>query len=148
MLQSFTFLRPLKPQLTCNDLSYGNAKSLTHYEKQKIIKHINTKSGVLVVSYEALRNEYELLRRVTWDHCILDEAQKIKNSKSQVYAAAIGLKAHHKLVLSGTPLQNNLQELWSLFSFVQPGLLGDLPFFEKKFVATIMAGGFSKATEM
>ena len=58
----------------------------------------------------------------------------------------MSLNARNKLILSGTPMQNNLQELWSLFSFVQPGLLGTLPFFEKEFCETIMKGGFSTAS--
>ena len=77
---------------------------------------------------------------------MLDEAQRIKNCKSLAYKAAMSLRTTNRLVLSGTPMQNNLQELWSLFSFVQPGLLGTLQFFERDFIHTIMKGGFSKAS--
>ena len=103
---------------------------------------------MLVVSYESLRIDKKILQSIYWHYCILDEAQRIKNCKSQAYEAAIKLSTEHKLVLSGTPMQNNLQELWSLFNFVEPNLLGDLQFFEKEFVETIMKGGFSKATNL
>ena len=67
-----------------------------------------------------MRIEAELLQVALgeWYYIVLDEAQKIKNWKSQVYAACTGLKASHRLILSGTPMQNSLKELWSLFSFV------------------------------
>ena len=65
-----------------------------------------------------------------------------------MYDAVIKLETTHKLILSGTPMQNNLQELLSLFNFVEPNLLGNIQFFEKEFVETIMKGGFLKATNL
>lgn len=56
--------------------------------------------------------------------------------------------SRHRLILSGTPMQNNLQELWSLFHFVQPGLLGELSYFEHQFCKTIIKGGYSNATDV
>jgi DNA excision repair protein ERCC-6 len=53
----------------------------------------------------------------------------------------------HRLVLTGTPMQNNLQELWALFSFVEPGLLGELEFFTKKFCQVILKGGYTGASQ-
>ena len=64
--------------------------------------------GLLIVSYEGLRIDADLLSLTRWHYCILDEAQKIKNSKSQAYEAAMSLRSSHKLILSGTPMQNNL----------------------------------------
>lgn len=81
-------------------------------------------------------------------YIILDEAQKIKNCDSLVHKAVMALSAHHRLILSGTPMQNNLQELWSLFNFIQPGLLGELDYFENQFCKTIIKGGYTKATEV
>lgn len=100
------------------------------------------------MSYEGLRMDKTILQSNYWHYCILDEAQRIKNCKSQAYEAAINLQTANKLILSGTPMQNNLQELWSLFNFVEPNLLGNMQFFEKEFVDTIMKGGFSKATNI
>ena len=73
---------------------------------------------MLVVSYEGMRIDGSLLHAQRWHYVILDEAQRIKNWKSQAYKAAVNLCSAHRLVLSGTPMQNNLQELWSLFSFL------------------------------
>ena len=101
----------------------------------------------MVTSYEFLRAESEKFQvKGRWYYVILDEAQKIKNSESLVHKAVMGLSAEHRLILSGTPMQNSLQELWSLFNFVQPGLLGQLDFFEHQFCKTIIKGGYTRAT--
>jgi DNA excision repair protein ERCC-6 len=106
-------------------------------------------SGVLVTSYEFVRGEAERFQdKGRWHYVILDEAQKIKNSESLVHKAVMGLNAEHRLILSGTPMQNSLQELWSLFNFVQPGLLGQLDFFEHQFCKTIIKGGYTRASEV
>jgi non-specific serine/threonine protein kinase len=89
-------------------------------------------NGLVITSYEFLRTEVELFQRRQWFYIILDEAQKIKNSLSLTHQSTTSLQAYHRLILSGTPMQNNLGELWSLFNFVQPGLLGDLDYFEKQ----------------
>jgi DNA excision repair protein ERCC-6 len=58
------------------------------------------------------------------------------------------VEAEHRVILSGTPMQNNLSELWSLFNFIQPGLIGQLDFFENTFCKTIIKGGYTKATDV
>ena len=63
---------------------------------------------------------------------ILDEAQKIKNCGTQIHQASLDVRAQNKLILSGTPIENSLSELWCLFNFVQPGLLGEKEYFEKE----------------
>jgi SNF2 family DNA or RNA helicase len=70
---------------------------------------------------------------VTWDVVVLDEGQFIKNPKSQVALAARALPARHRVVLTGTPIENRLTDLWSLFAFAQPGLLGDQVNFRKQY---------------
>ena len=74
----------------------------------KIINHLGSHGGILVISYEGMRIDAGLLQSICWFYSILDEAQKIKNHKSQAYKAAMSISAAHKLVLSGTPMQNNL----------------------------------------
>ena len=67
---------------------------------------------------------------------------------SQINEATQFLKSEHRLILSGTPMENSLQELWSLVNFVEPGLLGTLEFFEKEFCHAIVRGGFTDADKV
>jgi SNF2 family DNA or RNA helicase len=79
---------------------------------------------VIVTTYGTLRRDAALLKDVTFDYAILDEAQAIKNAATESAKAARLLRAEHRLALSGTPVQNHLGELWSLFEFLNPGMLG------------------------
>ncbi len=79
---------------------------------------------VVVVTYGTLRRDIELLKEVAFDYVILDEAQAIKNASTAAARAARLLRGRHRLALSGTPVENHLGELWSLFEFLNPGLLG------------------------
>jgi len=88
---------------------------------------------VLVANYTQLRRHSAKFRSVKWDVVVLDEGQFIKNPTSQVALAARGLPARHRLVLTGTPIENRLSDLWSLFAFAQPGLLGDHTSFRKQY---------------
>ena len=105
----------------------------------------------MITSYEYLRSDIEIFQRRDkggWFYVILDEAQKIKNTESQINKAIMTISSQNRLILSGTPMQNNLQELWSLFHFVQPGLLGELDYFENMFCKTIIKGGYTNATDV
>ena len=79
---------------------------------------------LVITTYGTLRQEAELLARRHFDYAILDEGQIIKNASSGVARAACLLHADHRLVLSGTPIENHPGELWSLFEFLNPGMLG------------------------
>ncbi|KAK6782737.1 hypothetical protein RDI58_020533 [Solanum bulbocastanum] len=80
--------------------------------------------NVIVTSYDVIRKDVDHLRQLFWNYCILDEGHIIKNSKSKITVAVKQLKAQHRLILSGTPIQNNVLDLWSLFDFLMPGFLG------------------------
>ncbi len=88
---------------------------------------------ILVANYTQLRRHAERFRSVTWDVVVRDEGQVIKNPKSQVALAARSLPSRHRAVLTGTPIENRLTDLWSLFAFAQPGLLGDQVNFRKQY---------------
>ncbi len=88
---------------------------------------------LLIIHYSQLRIHEELLRKIEWGAVILDEAQAIKNPTSQNAQAACGLKARHRLALTGTPIENRLLDLWSIFSFAMPGVLGTRAAFTKNF---------------
>ncbi|KAK4435640.1 TATA-binding protein-associated factor BTAF1 [Sesamum alatum] len=90
------------------------------------------KHNAIVTSYDVVRKDIDYLKQLFWNYCILDEGHIIKNSKSKVTSAVKQLKAKHRLILSGTPIQNNVLDLWSLFDFLMPGFLGT----ERQFQAT------------
>ncbi|RXK54440.1 hypothetical protein ESB00_00645 [Oleiharenicola lentus] len=92
-----------------------------------------TAPRVLVANYAQLRLHATAFRGAEWDAVVLDEGQFIKNPGSQVAIVARSLQAQHRLVLTGTPIENRLTDLWSLFAFAQPGLLGDQPGFRRQY---------------
>ena len=96
-----------------------------------------TGNDCLIVSYAMLQRHIELLKPIKWQTIIADEAQALKNPLSQRAQAACTLKAEFKMITTGTPLENNLSELWSLFRFVNPGLLGNLKAFNRRFAQPI-----------
>jgi superfamily II DNA or RNA helicase len=84
---------------------------------------------VVLTTYGTLRRDALLFKDVVFDYCILDEAQAIKNASSESAKAARLLQGRHRLALSGTPIENHLGELWSLFEFLNPGMLGSASVF-------------------
>ncbi|MBP7949821.1 MAG: DEAD/DEAH box helicase [Verrucomicrobiales bacterium] len=88
---------------------------------------------VLVMNYSQLRVNVEKLKEVQWLNAILDEGQQIKNPDSMAARAARELKAEHRLVLSGTPIENRLLDVWSLMAFAMPGVLGNRKSFRDRF---------------
>jgi superfamily II DNA or RNA helicase len=88
---------------------------------------------LLITTYPLLTRDREVLAAQSYHLLILDEAQTIKNPKSQASRLIRGFKARHRLCLTGTPLENHLGELWSLFDFLMPGLLGDEKGFRRDF---------------
>jgi SNF2 family DNA or RNA helicase len=96
---------------------------------------------VIVTTYPVLIREQATLAELELYYVILDEAQAIKNHRSQSAAAVKSLRARYRLCLSGTPVENNLEELWSLFDFVMPALLGKLAPFKQRFQKPIERGG-------
>ena len=88
---------------------------------------------VVLTTYPVLVRDDALLASRQFSSLILDEAQAIKNRRSQAHQAAARVQARHRLCLSGTPIENNLGELWALFEFLKPGLLGDADWFRHRF---------------
>lgn len=92
---------------------------------------------VLVVSYGLLYQEAELLASVQWHTIVLDEAQAIKNFAAKRSQAAMNLNGNMRLITTGTPIENHLGELWTLFNFINPGLLGSQDRFNTRFAIPI-----------
>ena len=106
----------------------------------------STRYGLAVImTYEGMRKYKASLCSIAWTAVCLDEGQKIKNPHSDITATCKMLPAFHRIILSGTPIQNSLVELWSLFDFVYPGRLGSLPVFELEFATPIRLGGYARA---
>ena len=105
-------------------------------------------ADVVVTSYALLRRDEELLSKLDLRYAILDEAQQIKNPLSATARAAKRLRADRRLALTGTPIENRLSEIWSIFDFVSPGLLGPLDKFEERYSRPIDAGDQKAAARL
>jgi hypothetical protein len=93
---------------------------------------------VVVTTYETLRRDMGVLIEHPWDYVILDEAQKIKNPITDTARACRHLLARHRLAVTGTPIENRLDELWALFDFLMPGYLGSQARFRRDFEGPIV----------
>lgn len=113
---------------------------------KQVLQRVTSQGGVVLITYEGMRIHSEFLLRLRWGHIILDEGHKIRNPDAGISVAAKSMASTHRLILSGTPIQNHLRELWSLFDFIMPGKLGSLATFESQFSTPIAAGGWSNAT--
>ncbi|EFA86022.1 SNF2-related domain-containing protein [Heterostelium album PN500] len=102
--------------------------------------------NVLIMSYDIVRNDIDHLTELSFNYCILDEGHIIKNTKTKLTQAVKQLKSNHRLILSGTPIQNNVLELWSLFDFLMPGFLGTERQFDDLYSKPILASKDPKCT--
>ena len=105
-------------------------------------------SEVIITSYALLRRDVELLSALDLTYCVLDEAQHIKNPASATAQSAKRINASRRLALTGTPIENRLSEIWSIFDFVSPGLLGPLNKFEERFSRPIDQGDSKAAARL
>ncbi|KAI0927991.1 hypothetical protein AcW2_004145 [Taiwanofungus camphoratus] len=113
-------------------------------ERCKILARLK-KFDVVITSYEVVRNDISNLQDLNWHYCILDEGHIIKNAKTKLTKAVKCIRAHHRLILSGTPIQNNVLELWSLFDFLMPGFLGTEASFNERFSKPILSNRDGKS---
>lgn len=105
-------------------------------DRQALLKQM-APYGVLLCTYGLLVREAELLRGSKWNLLVLDEAHTIKNRSTKMSAAAMDLEARSRIILTGTPVQNYLSELWNLFQFINPGLLGSFEQFTNRYILPI-----------
>ncbi|KAL4648878.1 DNA excision repair protein ERCC-6-like [Arapaima gigas] len=105
---------------------HGTSKA----ERNRNLEKVQRRGGVIITTYQMLINNWDLLssyngQEFKWDYVILDEAHKIKTSSTKTSKSAHAIPAEHRLLLTGTPVQNNLREMWALFDFAcQGSLLG------------------------
>jgi superfamily II DNA or RNA helicase len=117
---------------TLNPIQFGSG------DRQKTLDALEP-FDMLVCSYGLLQQEEvaEMLAKVQWENIVLDEAQSIKNFATKRSQAAMNLQGNFKLLTTGTPIENHLGELWNLFRFINPGLLGSLESFNQRFAIPI-----------
>jgi len=109
---------------------------------------IESGADVTLTTYALLRRDRDALTGEHWETVILDEAQAIKNPESQVAQAAYQLRADFRVVLTGTPVENRLDELWSQFHFINPGLLGGRRDFEERYTRPLSEGDAETAARL
>jgi superfamily II DNA or RNA helicase len=100
---------------------------------------------VVFTTYGITRVDIDVIKTLYFNYVILDESQNIKNPASKAYKAVKQLKSKNKLILSGTPVENTVNDLWTQMSFINPGLLGNQQFFQNDFVIPIEKKGDEEA---
>lgn len=125
-------------------------KPMTKGQKaaKKIVDRVIQEGHVLVTTYSGLQTYAELLIPVDWEYAVLDEGHKIRNPNTAITIYCKELRTANRIILSGTPMQNNLVELWSLFDFVFPMRLGTLVNFRQQFEFPIRQGGYANASNL
>lgn len=125
-------------------------KTLTkgHKAAKRIVDRVVTDGHVLVTTYSGLQTYATLLIPVDWEYAILDEGHKIRNPDTVITIHCKELRTANRIILSGTPMQNNLIELWSLFDFIFPMRLGTLVNFRQQFEFPIRQGGYASASNL
>lgn len=115
---------------------------------QKIVDRVVEHGHVLVTTYAGLQTYSDVLIPVDWNYAVLDEGHKIRNPNTEITISCKELLTPHRIILSGTPMQNNLIELWSLFDFINPMRLGSLVAFRHQFEIPIKIGGYANANKV
>ncbi|KAG7462732.1 hypothetical protein MATL_G00187870 [Megalops atlanticus] len=110
------------------------------------LQHQVKKHNLVVASYDVVRNDIDFFRNIKFNYCILDEGHVIKNGKTKLSKAIKQLTANFRVILSGTPIQNNVLELWSLFDFLMPGFLGTERQFAARYGKPILASRDAKSS--
>ena len=111
-------------------------------------RSLDRDAAVTITTYGTMRIDVATLAAERWDMVVLDEAQTIKNPDSQVARAAYQLKARFRVALTGTPVENRLTDLWSLFHFLHPGYLGGLSDFEDRYAKRIADGDADASSKL
>lgn len=108
-------------------------------QRRKMLKEVGG-YDVLITSYNLLQKDVEIYKGFKFDYMILDEAQHIKNRTTRNAKSVKQINAAHRLILTGTPIENSLEELWSLFDFLMPGLLSSYDRFVEKYIRAAQTG--------
>ncbi|KAJ3343494.1 hypothetical protein HDU93_008153 [Gonapodya sp. JEL0774] len=127
---------------------FAKGRGIVNGKVAALVERIRDRGHVLVTTYTSAQIHRDVLLPIEWTCAVLDEGHKIRNPDADITLVCKQLRTPHRLILSGTPIQNNLTELWSLFDFVFPGRLGTLPVFQSQFSVPIRLGGYANASNM
>ncbi|MEG0135617.1 MAG: SNF2-related protein [Cetobacterium sp.] len=129
-------IKKFSPTLKCG-IYYGNFRDRAIFDEVEAI----------ITTYGTIRNDVEYLKEMKFDLIVLDESQNIKNVNAQTTKAVMLLEAKHRLALSGTPIENNLGELYSLFRFLNPSMFGTIDEFNHHYANPIQKENDKEAIE-
>ncbi len=115
--------------------------------RQQDLNRLIFSYDVILTTYGTLRNDTSLFSGLLFNGLILDESQYIKNPASKSYKAVMELNSLHRFVLTGTPIENSLSDLWAQMNFLNPGLLGSSAFFRQSFILPIENNGDQEVSE-
>ncbi len=101
-------------------------------DRNKVTPYLET-YDIILTTYTTLSRDISSLKKVNFTYLIIDESQQIKNKDSKIFRDINEVNALHKISLSGTPIENSLSDLWSQMQFINPGMLGNFPFFKEHF---------------
>ncbi|KAI1337822.1 SNF2 family N-terminal domain-containing protein [Xylariaceae sp. FL0016] len=132
------------------ELTVGERRGTQKFNQlgKKVVNRVVKHGHVLVTTYAGLQTYQDLLIPVNWGYAVLDEGHKIRNPNAAITVCCKELRTPNRVILSGTPMQNNLMELWSLFDFVFPMKLGTLVDFRNQFEIPIKIGGYANASNL
>ncbi|WP_217932017.1 DEAD/DEAH box helicase [Bacteroides caecimuris] len=123
---------------------YNNTVTIDKKRPEKFFGRFH----LIFTTYGMMKNNIDILGSYRFKYVVLDESQNIKNSDSLNFRSAIQLQSNHRLVLTGTPIENSLKDLWAQFHFIQPDLLGSESAFQKQFIIPIRQGNARVETQL
>ncbi len=106
-------------------------------DREQNLKYVIHQKNIIITTYGVVRRDIDLLKNQQFSYLILDESQAIKNPNSKTYQAVINLDSQYRISMTGTPIENNLADLWSQMNFLNHNILGDLNYFENAFKSQI-----------
>nr|CCA13894.1 conserved hypothetical protein [Albugo laibachii Nc14] len=118
-------------------IEYSGTSATRRQLRKQLDPHFGPNKRLIVASYAVIRTEIEYWKEKFFTFLVLDEAHLIRNTKSCAFAAMVQLHARHRFALTGTPIQNQVADLWSLFQILMPGYLGPIANFRRSFVNPI-----------
>ena len=115
--------------------------------EKSVLNDIIANFDIILTTYGTVRNDSEEFSNYEFFYLILDESQTIKNSESKTYKTITSIRSRHRIVLTGTPIENSLSDLWAQMNFLNRGLLGSKNYFKEEFIVPIERDNLAEASE-